>query len=566
MRKKNLLYFNVQNFHQENLNLLRNNFKVYKFDNPLVVPAKLCEFINIIFAPLGYYFSKDYIDRYPNLEIIASNTTGDGHIDVSYSDKKGIKVLTLKNEHLFLKSITPTAEFTWALILSITRNIFPAREHVLKGNWNRFLFGGNKMLSNSILGIVGMGRLGFIVGKQALKYGMQVRYYDPYVNIGFPGLVKVNSIKKLVSISDIVTVHIPHTLKNQNFFNKTIFQEFKVGSYFINTSRGEVVNHNDLLDALKKKIIYGSAIDVFENEFSQNFIKNLNSNKLFKYAKNNSNLIITPHIGGSTEDAWRDTQGFVIKKILSFYQSNNFNEINFIKGVTWALIPARGGSKSIPLKNMVKLNGRYLIDYTFDVAKNTKKISRIFCSSDNNVILNYTKKCGIEQYRRSKKLSSDNIPTVDVIKDFICSMSKKEKFLPEFIVLLEPTSPFVKTSDINKCINFLIKNQNYDSAQTVTEVSSNSHAYNQRYHINDTSHFLFEEERKFSINKQTKPKLFIHGNLRVMKTKSFLINNSIFGTKSYPINISKISAMDVDGKEDLKIAEAILKANLFLKD
>jgi len=136
------------------------------------------------------------------------------------------------------------------------------------------------------------------------------------------------------------------------------------------------------------------------------------------------------------------------------------------------------------------------------------------------------------------------------------------KKLPEFLVLLEPTSPFVESKHISDCIDILESDMTVDSAQTVAHVSSNSHAYNQRYHDHFGSHFLFEHERKTCINKQTKPTFFIHGNVRVMRVASLLRSGNIFGKHSVPVIIPRINAMDVDGPEDLVLAESVIKSGL----
>ncbi|MDD3102517.1 MAG: acylneuraminate cytidylyltransferase family protein, partial [Patescibacteria group bacterium] len=145
---------------------------------------------------------------------------------------------------------------------------------------------------------------------------------------------------------------------------------------------------------------------------------------------------------------------------------------------------------------------------------------------------------------------------------FLETIKQKEERLPEFLVLLEPTSPFVTERDIEMCIHALKNDPGADSAQTVTPVSSNSHAYNQRYHDDHGSHFLFMKERKVCINKQMKPEFFIHGNVRVMRVSSLINSGDLFGAKSIPIPISRLRAMDVDGPDDLVIAESIIKSGL----
>jgi len=279
------------------------------------------------------------------------------------------------------------------------------------------------------------------------------------------------------------------------------------------------------------------------------------------YAKSNTNLLITPHIGGSTYDAWRETEEHTINGIISTLNANDKPPYNINSGI-WALIPARGGSKTIPLKNMVLLDGKPLIDYAIECGKSSSLITKVICSTDNEKIANHCKEAGVDIQIRPDELSKDNVTTVDVILYFLRTTESKYGALPEFLVLLEPTSPFVKSKHIDSCIEALRADVEADSAQTVTRAISNAHAYNQRYHDETGSHFLFDKERKFCTNKQLKPNLFIHGNVRVMRTSSILKYRNIFGMKSIPIEIPRIYSIDVDGPDDLDIANIVLKSNL----
>jgi CMP-N-acetylneuraminic acid synthetase len=225
----------------------------------------------------------------------------------------------------------------------------------------------------------------------------------------------------------------------------------------------------------------------------------------------------------------------------------------------WALIPARGGSKSIPLKNMVKLKGRPLIDYAIIAAKKSAIISRIFCSTDNQEITNFCNKREIEVQERPSSLAGDNISSLDVIIYFLNAIIDNEGALPDYLVFLEPTSPFVLPDHIQGCIDLLNENPTADSAQTITYLPSNHHAYNQRYLDNGFLYFRFPYERVGRFNKQSKPEFYIHGNLRVMRSKSVLEKKDIFGERSLPFIIQRHYAIDIDGPEDLDVAEGLLK-------
>lgn len=563
MNKPKLLYYSILKYQNDNLKFLNDKFTLVEIENPSLDTDDILNNVDVILAPLGYKLDKNKIDKCLNLKIIGSNTTGHPHIDVDYARSKGIEVVTLKEQKEFLDTITPTAEHTWGLLIALTRNLIHANRSVLDGQWDRRPFGGTKMLSRMKIGVVGLGRLGFKVAQYALSFGMDVFYFDPFVFSGLPGLIRCSSLEDLVSQADVVTVHVPHEKETEDMFSAQVFSKFKTGAYFINTSRGELVDHSALLDQLKRGHFAGAALDVFEGEYVSGFEDSFKHHPLLEYAKVNSNLIITPHIGGSTYDAWFETEKFTINSIIDkLNKKTKLNGIELNKNETWAFIPARGGSKSIPLKNMAPLGGQPLISYAINASMSTPMIGRIICSTDSEEIKEYCKTRKIEIQSRPPHLALDNVPTIDVIMYFLNTFKQKEKMLPEFLVLLEPTSPFVTAKDIEKCIQALKEDSNADSAQTVTAVSSNSHAYNQRYHDKTGSHFLFMKERKVCINKQMKPELFIHGNVRVMRVSSLINSGNLFGKKSIPIPISRLRAMDVDGPDDLSIAESIMRTGL----
>lgn len=316
---KKALYFEILNYKKENLDLLCDNFEVIRLTNPSMMTPDILKDVSVIFAPLGYFFGEDIFSKAPELKAVATNTTGVPHIDVERAAARGINVISLKDEKEFLDTITPTAELTMGLIINITRNVIPAMESVLNGKWSRWEFGGQAMLSRMSLGIVGLGRLGKMVARYATAFGMKVLYYDHFITHEPQWTYKrCESIEELVSDVDIVSVHIPMNKENRHLFNKGVFFKFKKGSYFINTARGEIVDSQALIEALEKGIIKGAAVDVLDGEFEPDFSNMVLSHPLVKYAQTHDNLIITPHIAGSTEDAWYLTQRHVIEQTIEY--------------------------------------------------------------------------------------------------------------------------------------------------------------------------------------------------------------------------------------------------------
>jgi len=162
--------------------------------------------------------------------------------------------------------------------------------------------------------------LGKMVASYCNTLGMHVVGYDPYIASDIPNIERAQSLEELVANVDIVTVHVPHEPSTENMFDSRLFQRFRSGGFFINTSRGELVDTPALLEALTCGKLQGAALDVLDCEFSPDF--SLKRTQLWSHVDSNLNLILTPHIGGSTRDAWRETQRFVIEKSIKVFDQN----------------------------------------------------------------------------------------------------------------------------------------------------------------------------------------------------------------------------------------------------
>ena len=253
----------------------------------------------------------------PKLKVIASNTTGVPHIDMAAAADKGITVCSLKDEQAFLDTITPTAEHTWGLLLALSRKVPWAHDAATQGSWNRRNFSSERMLSRMKLGLIGCGRLGSRVAKYGLAFDMKVSYFDPYKDLAVDGVSRVHDLKELVKNSDVVSLHVPALPETKNLISNEIFNTFKPGAYFINTARGEVIDERALLEALEEGRLSGVATDVLDGEYVPGF--HARDHPLVQYAKTHTNLLLTPHIGGSTRDAWFETERKTIEMVISVF-------------------------------------------------------------------------------------------------------------------------------------------------------------------------------------------------------------------------------------------------------
>lgn len=317
------LYYTTLKYQPENLATLAREFELIELESPAQDTPEILARVEVLFAPLGFMVDARKMDACPRLKAIVSNTTGHPHIDVDYARSRGVFVACLKFAPEFLRRITPTAEHTWGLLLALTRNLVPAHRAALSGVWDRRPFGGRAMLSSLSLGIAGHGRLGTMVARYGKAFGMKVRYFDPYVESSGEGAERVPTLGALVEQSDVVTVLVPHEKETEGMFSAEIFARFRPGSYLINTARGELIDWDALLQSLQSGRLAGAALDVFEGEFVPGFADRFAAHPLLKYAREHDNLVITPHIGGSTVDAWRLTEAHAIGMALDHLRSLN---------------------------------------------------------------------------------------------------------------------------------------------------------------------------------------------------------------------------------------------------
>lgn len=224
----------------------------------------------------------------------------------------------------------------------------------------------------------------------------------------------------------------------------------------------------------------------------------------------------------------------------------------------WGLVPARGGSKSIPYKNLAPLAGRPILDYGILAAREYKKLDRIICSTDDERIADRARFLGIETDRRPDMLAGDDVAVADVARELLARVGGDV----ELVVLIQPTSPFLLPEHIGKLLSAMDDEPAGRSGQTITPVPHNHHAWNQRI-VNDMHvRFQFAAERASAYNKQRKPQLYTFGNLVAARSEAILSGDSFFAEPSIAVDIPSPYDLDVDTEPDLKLAEAIINGGL----
>jgi len=207
-------------------------------------------------------------------------------------------------------------------IIMLMRSIFPRSTEIHAGQWNKTA-ANSKEVRGKNLGIVGYGNIGKQLSVLAEALGMRVYYYDVGDQLALGNAIKCGTLEDLLNVSDVVTLHIDDNKANKNFIGEREINQMKDGALFINLSRGFVVDIEALANALKSGKIAGAAIDVFPEEPRSN-------GEFLTELKGLDNVILTPHIGGSTEEAQRDIAEFVPNKIMDYINSGNtVDAVNF---------------------------------------------------------------------------------------------------------------------------------------------------------------------------------------------------------------------------------------------
>jgi glyoxylate reductase len=249
----------------------------------------------------------DVIDAGTRLKAISTYSVGYDHIDVKLASSRNILV-----------GYTPgvltraTADLTMALILALFRRI-PEGDKLIRDDKWRIIFGPDEFLGTDLyqktLGIFGMGRIGKAVAERAAGFEMKVVYHNR-TRLSFKEEKRLGaryvSLDNLFRASDVVSIHTPYTPQTHEFINLRLFNKMKKTSFLINTSRGKIINEKDLVIALKRKLIAGAGLDVFQRE---------PINSKHPIVKTNS-IILMPHTGSATIQTRKKMSEIAVKNLI----------------------------------------------------------------------------------------------------------------------------------------------------------------------------------------------------------------------------------------------------------
>ncbi len=307
MKKKVFLTRTLHNFA---LKELKKRYQIEIHSGKIPIPqtklrSKIKEIDGLICFPYDN-INKEVIDLAKNLKVISTYSVGFDHIDTKYTKKKKIRV-----------GYTPevltdaTADLAFSLLLDILRRVSEGDRIIRDGKW-KVIYGAYDYvgldLQGKTLGILGLGRIGQTLAKRAKAFDMKLVYHNRKrvsktreKKLG----VKYVSFEKLITQSDIISIHVPHTKETDQMFDMKIFRKMKKSAFLINTSRGKIINEKDLVTALKKKMIAGAGLDVFETEPISK------KHPLVKL----HNVVLAPHIGSSTKETRAKMAEITVKNL-----------------------------------------------------------------------------------------------------------------------------------------------------------------------------------------------------------------------------------------------------------
>jgi len=272
-------------------------FKKFGIDNVQILKTSIEDAPQEVFSAniLGIRsrskLTKEVLQKFTNLSCVGCFCIGTDQVDLEAAKILGIPVFNAP-----FSNTRSVAELVIGEIISLYRRLHIVNVEMHKGMWSKNAQGCNE-IKNKTLGIIGYGNIGAQVGVIADAIGMNAIYHDVENKLPFGSNRQVNSLDELLKNSDVITLHVPQDQSTNNIINKDSLAKMKKGAFVINASRGNVIDIDALAEALESKHIAGAAIDVFPSEPASNNEEFISPLRKF------DNVLLTPHIGGSTQEA-----------------------------------------------------------------------------------------------------------------------------------------------------------------------------------------------------------------------------------------------------------------------
>jgi D-3-phosphoglycerate dehydrogenase / 2-oxoglutarate reductase len=330
------------------------------------------------------------MDAAKKLQAIGCFCIGVNQVDLHAATEHGIAVFNAP-----YSNTRSVAELVIATSIMLIRRIPDKNKSAHEGIWMKDSKGSYE-LRGKTLGIIGYGNIGTQVSVLAEALGMKVMFYDVETKLPMGNAVDAKSLKELLKRSDVVTLHVPETPQTKNLINKTNLKHFKKGSILINYARGEVVDLDALQIALKNGQLSGAAIDVYPWEPEKN------GDKFQTPLQNIPNVILTPHIGGSTEEAQQNIGEDVSMKLFHFLEKGITNGSHTVPALS--LPPQEGAHRILHIHNNVP---GVLSEINTQLSKNNINILAQYLKTNDEigyVVLDVDKKISGQAFQLLKEV------------------------------------------------------------------------------------------------------------------------------------------------------------------
>ena len=248
----------------------------------------------------------DVLDRCPRLMAVGCFCIGTNQVDLGHARRRGVPVF-----HAPHSNTRSVAELVIGLAVMLFRGVFPRSTAAHRGEWRKSAAGSHEVRGKTI-GIVGYGHIGSQVSVLAEALGMRVVYHDIVPRLALGNAQAATGLSELLAESDLVSLHVPETPQTRGMFGAAEFAAMKQGACFVNASRGTVVDVDALAAALGSGHVSGAAVDVFPRE------PRTKGEEFESVLRGMDNVILTPHIGGSTEEAQWSIAGDVVAQLLAY--------------------------------------------------------------------------------------------------------------------------------------------------------------------------------------------------------------------------------------------------------
>ncbi len=283
---------------------------------------KVIKDVHILGIRSKTFISKKVLDHAKKLQAIGCFCIGTNQVDLKACKQNGVAVFNAP-----YSNTRSVAELVIGASIMLIRKIIDKNKAAHEGIWNKDAKGSFE-LRGKTLGLIGYGNIGTQTSIMAEAMGMKVKFYDIETKLPLGNAQSVKTLKELVSTSDIISLHVPETNQTKNLISKTVLKQFKQGAILINYARGEVVDLDALTQALQEKQIAGAAIDVFPVEPEKN------GDKFESPLQGLSNVLLTPHVGGSTEEAQENIGEDVSIKLYQYLERGVSNGSHTIPSIS----------------------------------------------------------------------------------------------------------------------------------------------------------------------------------------------------------------------------------------